>query len=41
MTHVKGMTVEVELGRLSGTEDNITVEEYEAELIEKIRLSSP
>lgn len=32
MAHVKGMTVEAELGRLSGTEDNITVEEYEAKL---------
>ena len=32
MAHVKGMTVEVELGWLSGTEDNITVEEYEAKL---------
>jgi ketose-bisphosphate aldolase len=32
MAHVKGMTVEAKLGRLSGTEDNITVEEYEAKL---------
>ena len=32
MAHVKGMIVEAELGWLSGTEDNITVEEYEAKL---------
>ncbi|BBN02755.1 fructose-bisphosphate aldolase, class II [Marchantia polymorpha subsp. ruderalis] len=28
--HAKGMLVEAELGRLSGTEDGLTVEEYEA-----------
>ena len=32
MAHVKGMIVEAELGKLSGTKDNITVEEYEAKL---------
>ena len=32
MAHVKGMIVEDELGQLSGTKDNITVEEYEAKL---------
>lgn len=30
MAHSKGMLVEAELGRLSGTEDGLTVEEYEA-----------
>lgn len=30
--HAKGLPVEAEIGRLSGTEDGITVEEYEARL---------
>ncbi|PKA61325.1 putative 3-hydroxyisobutyrate dehydrogenase, mitochondrial [Apostasia shenzhenica] len=30
LAHAKGMLVEAELGRLSGTEDDLTVEEYEA-----------
>ncbi|KAG8076277.1 hypothetical protein GUJ93_ZPchr0006g44432 [Zizania palustris] len=30
LAHSKGMLVEAELGRLSGTEDGLTVEEYEA-----------
>lgn len=30
--HTKGMLVEAELGRLSGTEDDLTVEDYEASL---------
>ncbi|VAI84948.1 unnamed protein product [Triticum turgidum subsp. durum] len=30
LAHAKGMLVEAELGRLSGTEDGLTVEEYEA-----------
>uniref|UniRef100_A0A0E0LA58 Ketose-bisphosphate aldolase class-II family protein n=1 Tax=Oryza punctata TaxID=4537 RepID=A0A0E0LA58_ORYPU len=30
LAHTKGMLVEAELGRLSGTEDGLTVEEYEA-----------
>uniref|UniRef100_A0A0C9S8F2 TSA: Wollemia nobilis Ref_Wollemi_Transcript_4673_4554 transcribed RNA sequence n=1 Tax=Wollemia nobilis TaxID=56998 RepID=A0A0C9S8F2_9CONI len=32
MAHAKSIAVEAELGRLSGTEDNLTVEEYEAKL---------
>lgn len=32
LAHAKGMTVEAELGRLSGTEDDLTVEDYEAKL---------
>ncbi|CAM0913969.1 unnamed protein product [Alopecurus aequalis] len=30
LAHAKGLLVEAELGRLSGTEDGLTVEEYEA-----------
>ena len=30
MAHAKGLLVEAELGRLSGSEDGLTVEEYEA-----------
>ncbi|XP_066380371.1 uncharacterized protein [Miscanthus floridulus] len=30
LAHVKGLLVEAELGRLSGSEDGLTVEEYEA-----------
>lgn len=29
---VKGLSVEAEIGRLSGTEDGLTIEEYEARL---------
>lgn len=32
VAHSKGMLVEAELGRLSGTEDGLTVEDYEARL---------
>uniref|UniRef100_A0A2N9EI94 Four-carbon acid sugar kinase nucleotide binding domain-containing protein n=1 Tax=Fagus sylvatica TaxID=28930 RepID=A0A2N9EI94_FAGSY len=32
LAHSKGMLVEAELGRLSGTEDDLTVEDYEARL---------
>jgi len=32
LAHPKDMLVEAELGRLSGTEDDLTVEEYEARL---------
>lgn len=32
LAHAKGMLVEAELGRLSGTEDELTVEDYEAKL---------
>lgn len=32
MVHARGGTVEAELGRLGGTEDGLTVEEYEAHL---------
>jgi fructose/tagatose bisphosphate aldolase len=30
LAHAKGLLVEAELGRLSGSEDGLTVEEYEA-----------
>lgn len=32
LAHMKGILVEAELGRLSGTEDDLTVEDYEAKL---------
>lgn len=32
LAHEKGILVEAELGRLSGTEDGLTVEEYESKL---------
>lgn len=32
LAHAKQMLVEAELGRLSGSEDGLTVEEYEARL---------
>ncbi|KAK9075565.1 hypothetical protein SSX86_003890 [Deinandra increscens subsp. villosa] len=32
LAHAKGMSVEAELGRLSGTEDDLTVQDYEAKL---------
>lgn len=32
LSHTKGMLVEAELGRLSGTEDDLTVADYEARL---------
>lgn len=32
LAHSKGMLVEAELGRLSGTEDDLTVKDYEARL---------
>lgn len=32
LAHAKGMLVEAELGRLSGTEDDLTVENYEARM---------
>ncbi|MFS8023960.1 putative fructose-bisphosphate aldolase [Helianthus anomalus] len=32
LAHAKGMAVEAELGRLSGTEDDLTVQDYEAKL---------
>ncbi|KAI3780443.1 hypothetical protein L2E82_10424 [Cichorium intybus] len=32
LAHSKGMMVEAELGRLSGTEDDLTVQDYEAKL---------
>lgn len=32
LAHSKNMMVEAELGRLSGTEDDLTVEEYEARM---------
>lgn len=30
LAHAKGLLVEAELGRLSGSEDGLTIEEYEA-----------
>lgn len=35
----RGMSVEAELGRLSGTEDGLTVEEYEAKLTDVQQVS--
>lgn len=32
LAHSKNLLVEAELGRLSGTEDDLTVEDYEAKL---------
>lgn len=32
LAHAKGLLVEAELGRLSGSEDDLTVEDYEARL---------
>lgn len=32
LAHSKNLTIEAELGRLSGTEDDLTVEDYEARL---------
>ncbi|KAK3001094.1 hypothetical protein RJ639_020745 [Escallonia herrerae] len=32
LAHMKGMLVEAELGRLSGSEDDLTIEDYEARL---------
>ncbi|KAH9321667.1 hypothetical protein KI387_016306, partial [Taxus chinensis] len=37
MAHAKSITVEAELGRLSGTEDNLTVDEYEAKLTDVVQ----
>lgn len=36
----KNMLVEAELGRLSGTEDDLTVEDYEARLTDVSQVSS-
>lgn len=40
--HAKGVPVEAEIGRLSGTEDGLTVEEYEARLtsVDQVRTQS-
>lgn len=42
LAHSKDMLVEAELGRLSGTEDDLTVEEYEAKLtdVDMVAISS-
>ncbi len=37
LAHVSGAAVEAELGRLSGTEDGLTVEEYEALLTDPVQ----
>ncbi|XP_078159661.1 ketose-bisphosphate aldolase class-II family protein isoform X2 [Carex rostrata] len=39
LAHEKGILVEAELGRLSGTEDGLTVEEYEAKLTDVAQAS--
>ncbi len=39
LVHAVGGTVEAELGRLSGTEDNLTVPEYEAKLTDPVQAS--
>ena len=43
LANSKDMMVEAELGRLSGTEDDLTVEEYEARLtdIDKVVIPMP
>lgn len=43
LAHAKGILVEAELGRLSGTEDGLTVEEYEARFtdVAQVISSSP
>lgn len=35
--HARGLAVEAEIGRLSGTEDGLTVSEYEARLTDPLR----
>ena len=42
LAHAKGLLVEAELGRLSGSEDGLTVEEYEARFtnVAQVRSSS-
>lgn len=42
LAHSKYMLVEAELGRLSGTEDDLTVEEYEARFtdVDKVAIYS-
>lgn len=39
LAHSKKMSVEAELGRLSGTEDGLTVEDYEAKLTDVIQVN--
>lgn len=41
LAHSKDMLVEAELGRLSGTEDDLTVEEYEAKLTDVNMVAIP
>jgi fructose/tagatose bisphosphate aldolase len=43
LAHAEGILVEAELGRLSGTEDGLTVEEYEARFTDmaQVIFSSP
>ena len=38
---VRGLSVEAEIGRLSGTEDGLTVEEYEARLTSVDQVYNP
>lgn len=40
LAHSKKMLVEAELGRLSGTEDGLTVEDYEAKLTDVTQVNS-
>lgn len=39
MAHAKGLLIEAELGRLSGSEDGLTVEEYESKLTDVTQAS--
>lgn len=39
LAHLKDMLVEAELGRLSGTEDDLTVADYEARLTDVNQVS--
>ena len=40
LAHAKGLLVEAELGRLSGSEDGLTVEEYEARFTDVAQVCS-
>lgn len=41
LAHSKNLIIEAELGRLSGTEDDLTVEDYEAKLTDVNQVRHP
>lgn len=41
LAHSKNLIIEAELGRLSGTEDDLTVEDYEARLTDVSQVGQP